>query len=73
MLHDLKDTLRLSAECGFCGTSNELIVNFVTDSHEVRCSHCGAPLGSIGDLRHQAHQAAAPASRRTSSRQSHQV
>jgi hypothetical protein len=43
-------TVRLTASCDFCGTSNELTILDAYDHQPVSCSTCGGSLGTVADL-----------------------
>jgi hypothetical protein len=48
---NLSETISLSAECDFCGASNEMTMSGVGPCQDVRCSLCGGRLGTVEELR----------------------
>ena len=53
--------VHLAVLCPRCGTTNTLTIAHVRDDERVSCSHCGAEIGRVAELKSQSSSQKPPA------------
>jgi uncharacterized paraquat-inducible protein A len=50
-----REPVRVTVTCEYCDALNDLTASSIEEAQEVRCSRCGAVLGSFGQLVAESH------------------
>jgi len=57
---DHVQSAKFDIECPRCGSQNELVASDLNATIGVTCSHCGKPLGTVGEILKEDNEQAEP-------------